>query len=424
MTREPKESAPVSVVSAGHRCGRRRRSWRFRVAALALGVIAAVGIAELSLRIAGIGFPNLYEPDEFCGSRLRKSTSGVWTKEGHGAITINSLGFRGSEFPLNRDPDEKVFRIVVAGDSFIEALQVNEEATFCVRLQSLLNNQKPNDSVRYEIINAGVSGYGTAQEFYLLRHYLLPLKPDAVLLAVYPENDIRNNSLALDGPQPRPYFQLSESGELAADWSFHTHPNWLTANTAYERNKVAIINRSRLLQVLQQLRTSSDIKSPPANPEEALRAAVEEASCVYRPGSEPAEAEAWKITELLIAKFAAECRSHETPLFVMDVSSSIQVWPAPDLRKRIAESFQIEDLFYAERRLQEVCSSRSIPFFPLASEMQRQAEIREEFLHGFPNTTKGVGHWNEAGNAIAAELVANWLRPQLVRNTEVVPSSE
>jgi hypothetical protein len=28
------------------------------------------------------------------------------------------------------------------------------------------------------------------------------------------------------------------------------------------------------------------------------------------------------------------------------------------------------------------------------------------FLHGFPNTRPGFGHWNEAGHALAARLIA------------------
>lgn len=106
----------------------RRRILGMRVVAVCMGLVAAVGIAELTLRIAGIGFPNFYTPDEVCGVRLRRSTSGVWTKEGHGNVSLNSLGFRGSAVSVKRRVN--VCRIAVIGDSFIEALQVDDSTTF------------------------------------------------------------------------------------------------------------------------------------------------------------------------------------------------------------------------------------------------------------------------------------------------------
>jgi len=38
--------------------------------------------------------------------------------------------------------------------------------------------------------------------------------------------------------------------------------------------------------------------------------------------------------------------------------------------------------------------------------MQREADAKHVFLHGFQNTKAGFGHWNEAGHALAAELIA------------------
>ena len=113
----------------------RRRILGLRVVAVCMGLVAAVGIAELTLRIAGIGFPNFYTPDEVCGVRLRRSTSGVWTKEGHGNVSLNSLGFRGSAVSVKRRVN--VCRIAVIGDSFIEALQVDDSTTLLEPLCSL-----------------------------------------------------------------------------------------------------------------------------------------------------------------------------------------------------------------------------------------------------------------------------------------------
>ena len=41
-----------------------------------------------------------------------------------------------------------------------------------------------------------------------------------------------------------------------------------------------------------------------------------------------------------------------------------------------------------------------------AESFARYAEEHKVFLHGFPNTQMGGGHWNETGHALAADLIA------------------
>jgi hypothetical protein len=46
---------------------------------------------------------------------------------------------------------------------------------------------------------------------------------------------------------------------------------------------------------------------------------------------------------------------------------------------------------------------------PLALEMQRLAEERKGYFHGFDNIGMGRGHWNAEGHRTAAELIARHL---------------
>ncbi len=406
---ETNKKISAGVQRTGPATVRRRWSWRVKVMSVGFGFLVALVILEPSLRILGIGYPNLYEPDPYCGSRLRKGTSGVWTKEGYGNISINCLGFRGPEIDAK---GSKVFRIVVVGDSFIEALQVDQAETFCVQLQNLLNKKSDAMSRTYEVINCGVSGYGTAQEFLLLQNYLIPLNPDAVLLAFFPENDVRNNNRALEGDLARPYFTLAESGDLVSDNSFRTSRLWTVCNTPYERIKASIVNRSRILQVAQEAYRSRTVQpKSTSDVESSLIAGVNESRYVYRRSEsvDPEENAAWAVTERLIVAFAEECRSHRTSVYLFNVSSSIQAWPDPALRKRVALACGIDDFFESEQWLREVCEKADVPFFPLASAMQAEAERQGEFYHGFRNSTEGAGHWNQQGNVVAARLVSEWL---------------
>jgi hypothetical protein len=102
-----------------------------------------------------------------------------------GVISINvkhnSLGFRGPEFQNNKKPN-----ILFLGDSFTWGYDVEEKNRLTERLSKKIGNQ-------YNILNLGVSGYGTDQEFLLLQKYYDQFKPKIVFVILC-ENDFDNNS--------------------------------------------------------------------------------------------------------------------------------------------------------------------------------------------------------------------------------------
>ena len=389
-----------------------QRLFLLRLCAIGLGAAFAFGISEIGLRLVGIGMPSLYVPDSYCGSRLRPSTSGVWTREGHGNIVVNSKGFRGPE--VSTEKDAGVFRIAVLGDSYIEALQVNEDATMCGQLEHLLNSQNRVANRKYEVINCGVSGYGTAQELQLLRHYVLPLKPDAVLLGIYPENDIRNNLRSLEQDPARPYFTTDDHGMLILDDSFLSSTPYTTADSAYERRKAFVVNCSRVLQLLmhvkQRVFSSSNTSMPTTSVEAQLKTSVQDAIYAYSEPTNTEHQQAWQLTQRLLEEFCEQCRIMQIPVFVFTVSTPVQTYPDAELRQGIVTEYGITDLFYAQQRLQKICSGTTAKFYPLASTLQAEADKAGVPLHGFPNTAMGLGHWNESGNDAAARLLANWLK--------------
>ncbi len=70
-----------------------------------------------------------------------------------------------------------------------------------------------------EVINFGVSGYGTAQELLTLREKVWKYSPDLVLLAITTNNDITDNSRALKRTDDVPYFVFQDN-KLTLDDSF------------------------------------------------------------------------------------------------------------------------------------------------------------------------------------------------------------
>ncbi len=91
---------------------------------------------------------------------------------------INSFGFRGPDFSLQKPP--ATYRILGIGDSFTFGEGVKEEDTFLSRLQSHLSAQNPDKA--FEVINAGTSGYNTQDEVISLTNRWIKLTPDLVIL--------------------------------------------------------------------------------------------------------------------------------------------------------------------------------------------------------------------------------------------------
>src|SRR6266404_8465824 len=114
----------------------------------------------------------------------------------------NSLGLRDEEFSLDAKPT-----ILFLGDSFVWGLdsEANE------RFSDLLKPKIPD----YKILAAGVSGYGTDQEYLLLKRLWPKVKPAVVVLIFCGLNDRLDNStnIRYEGYQ-KPYFATAPDGSL------------------------------------------------------------------------------------------------------------------------------------------------------------------------------------------------------------------
>jgi len=95
------------------------------------------------------------------------------------AVRTNSLGLRGGE--ISREKTPGVRRLLVLGDSMTFGWGAAEEDTYPRRLEHLLNR----DGVRYEVINAGVGNYNSAQQVAYFSSRGIALQPDELILGFY-----------------------------------------------------------------------------------------------------------------------------------------------------------------------------------------------------------------------------------------------
>ena len=381
------------------------------VAACAIAAASAVlslAAGEAMLRLIGFSYPALHVPDDIAGFRLRAGAEGWYRDEGNAFVRINSDGWRDVERPKSKPAN--AVRIAVLGDSFIEAVQVPQDATFTAQLAQELNYCQPFGTKSIEVLNFAVSGYGTAQQLLTLRHRVRDYAPDIVLLAFLPSNDVRNNSRKLESWKARPFFELKNGG-LELDASFREDPGFQEKKR--DMRDRAFLYELRLHQLLQRVRDGAyrgwnDAPGAAAAARgEAVLGEAGLAENVYRPPIDLEWREAWAITERLVEEIQKEANGHGAQFLVVVLSSGAAVYPDRSVRQRYAEALGVDDLFYPDRRIQALGAKHGFEVIALEEPMQRLAEKTGAFLHGFSNTQLGFGHWNVRGHRAAAELVAS-----------------
>jgi len=142
-------------------------------------------------------FPRMMQLDDELGWKHVPNVSKEFENELGERVTVvqNAYGDRGPERPLGKTPGK--YRILVVGDSFTEGVQVGEDDLFT----AVLERSDPH----LEVLNTGVGGYGTVQEYLYLERTGLKHNPDLVLLMVF-DNDLTDNCLpAYPAFGPKPY---------------------------------------------------------------------------------------------------------------------------------------------------------------------------------------------------------------------------
>jgi hypothetical protein len=385
-----------------------------------MGVFVGAVIAEIALRVAGYSFPEFYRRDEVAGFSLMPGAEGWYRKEGNAHVRINSDGLRDVEHALTKP--QGTFRIAVLGDSYCEALQVSQEEAFWNVMAIKLNECQAFPG-KVEVINFGVSGYGTAEELLTLREKVWKYSPDLVVLAVTTNNDVTDNSRALKKTDDVPYF-VYQDGQLTLDSSFRASRSFRFGNSwlgrfghwwrTHFRLIEAVVQGHRGFKALLASRRAKSSASPPPqtetstpeNPDLFMRAEELGAdNLVYLEPNNAVWNDAWRVTEGLIAQMRDEVAQHQAKFLVVTLSNGPQVIPDPKWREAFAKRLGVTDLLYPDTRIKAFGAREGIPVVNLAPDLQSFADNNKTFLHGFGENI-GNGHWNATGHRVAGELLA------------------
>lgn len=116
--------------------------------------------------------------------------------------THNGMGLRSlREFASVKRPGVK--RLLLLGDSFFWGYGVDDREVISEVLQDMVGDE-------VEIINGAVMAYATDQELLWLAEEVVRLKPDLVILGVYPDNDLDDIAVSVMMGYPKPFFSLQD----------------------------------------------------------------------------------------------------------------------------------------------------------------------------------------------------------------------
>jgi len=380
--------------------------WKLKLVSVLISLAIGIGLAEIGLRIVGFSSPNFVMPDEYRGFSLRPNAEGWWRKEGEAYIRINSDGLRDRERIKKKPPN--TFRIAMLGDSMIEALQVPLEETACAIIENRLQGCEGLDDLRIEVINFGVSGYGTVQQLFTLRHKVWDYSPDIVVLAFTTINDIRDNVRTLAHHSDlRPYF-VYHNGQLVPDKSFLQSPRFRQQRSSFRESLIWLKSHFRILELLNDWRSALGVFRLGRDQD-----FIDTSNLVYREPNDPIWSEAWRITEAMILLMRDEVRTRNAKFLLATLTNDYQVHPDSKVRQEFATKISVKDLSYPDQRLRALGEREGFPVVNLTSSFADYAENNRVFLHGFDGQI-GFGHWNAEGNRLAAEILSEELCGMIV----------
>jgi hypothetical protein len=382
-------------------------AWRSNVAIIFGSIAIGIFLFEIGLRLVGISYPSFYKTDEYRGYALRPGAEGWSRSEGEAYIKINSVGLRDREHTKVKPAN--TIRLAILGDSYAEANQVSIQDTFWAVLERNLAKCPFLSGREVEVINFGVSGYGTAQELMTLRHKVWDYSPDIVVLAFLTGNDVTDNFRAFGADPLRPYFEY-KNGDLVLDDGFRKEVAYRARQTLLASVGYWAINYSRVVQIINAaqhkffayFREKPEIQDQDKSIDEELGLD----SKIYLEPSDQDWRDAWQVTERLIVLMRDEAKKHEADFWVVTLSNAIQVHPDPSVRQAFMQRIGVGTLFYPDLRIKALGAREGFPALNLAQKFQLYAEQHGVFLHGFhPNL--GRGHWNARGHRLAGEVIAD-----------------
>lgn len=376
----------------------RRTALRPKIALATFGLLLPLLVLELALRLFGPILPGFYRTGTDLVvhpvfGHFHQPNIVVWrrTPEFVAEERINSKGLRERELAYEKPAGTR--RVLVLGDSYVEAVQVDARQTLTARLEAALGGDG-----RTEVINAGVGGFGTGQEWLFFREEGYRYQPDVVVVVFFIGNDVRNNSPKLDNAarlRTEPYFglaadgsprplEVSAKGKPPAAGSLDPLQPWLRLSLLYN------VFETGVLEKLGQDDETGDVYTWSRNEE------------VYQARSSRDWEEAWSVTAALLGALKRDVEARGARLVLVAAPSDLQVRTDDWERLLRSKRFQARDfeLEKPNRLLAEIAGPLGLPLIDLLPEFRRAEAESASGLFFRQNR-----HWTPDGHAVAARVI-------------------
>lgn len=325
----------------------------------------------------------------------------------HAPYNFNAQGWNyPRDFSFPREPG--TLRICLTGDSYVEAMQVPCDKQMAVIAEQTLTSP----GSRAEVYPFGCSGYGTAQEYQLIRHYIVDYKPDAVIL-FFTQNDVYDSSPYIGEIESSiPAFALDAAGGLEPMGASY----WERSGA---RRMMAQLALSRYFLIQKRL---LDRMAGPRGPGGVVRREMTGSSSNRFRGVGLSETQRYKKSWELIAKLLEasknECASAGIPLCVAFRGHLREIKAAERGETYTPAKKELDPYCMLDERIDEmgrdyvgpICQRLGIPFLDLTTDLVAMVKTTKG-MHNFPDDD----HYNVAAHEVAGKAMAGWIRELISR---------
>ena len=362
------------------------RRWVMNMTLSVMSIVFSLTIAEIVLRTflpldPDVGAQHRI-PHPVLGWRLKpKATYSREMLTSTIRVTHNSQGWRDVEHRLQK-PDG-VFRVLVLGDSFMEAAEVPLEQAFARQLE----RRAGIAGFDIEVMSMAVGGYGTLQEYLVFEQFGKQYAPDLVILAFYAINDVSANGEERHNARVRPHLDPGNPAQwqiVPVDYDY-LQRHFLERSTRHKN----WANRFVLIRLV------NEALRPPRRLHDHIGVSYCKEPAVYT--------QAWQTTARILNRLQTEVLSIGSQLVVFTVPAMVEVdlYHMQEILSQTPhpEQFCLESA-PGNQRLNQILASREIEFIDLLPAFRKAS--REDGLRLYPLDD---AHWNAAGHALAAERV-------------------
>ena len=371
------------------------RRWLVRAGLVVVGLLLPLVLVELALRLFGPILPGNYETGRWAErhpvfGHFHIPNASAWLREPEFSVHLrfNRFGLRGPDVPLERSPG--IPRVLMLGDSFIEAKQVAEAQTVAARLQA---------ATGAEWLNSGTFDWGPVQQYLYLQHEGVQFRPDLVVQFVYLGNDVADNVPRSRGAIRRLGYPAAAIDEDTGELELLP---WTSSPPTTDDRISEIFGGTFATYRAYETGVRDKVRYQNVNPYPMERHLLD----LFREKEPAALGYAWKVVDALLGSIQQEAARGGAPTLLVIVPTKWQVH-ADDWRGFLKHHDRgVDDgwdLSKPNRRLAELAAARGIPVLDLQPALRAAADEGKRLYYAVDM------HWTAEGHAVAARELERYL---------------